>query len=410
MDKLDYSRPTNVSKPKVLLVNDDGPPGKNSPHVLGLYDEMLAAGWDVTVVLPSSQKSWGSMQFSLAGPVSFWYYYPIKGNADGSHPDTPKCWSATRRPINRERGEYAEWILVDGSPTTASNAGLFNQDAFFGDTPAEMAASPASNKTPFDLVVSGPNFGRNTGTAFALSSGTLGAAQAASLSGVRSIAVSYGHFMTNPPTLQDRGEAKGPGLGPEPLAAIRDVAHKLTVRILQRLWADWAGEKEVGCYSINVPLAETLRAPDVFWTRIWENRYGPLFASSSIGSAAQAKGGEGEGGSAPPPPAYLPASAPVPQHSIHFAPQMSSLLRPRSLEPGTDVWAVQNGYVSITRLRPNFMQVDSRGNGLDVASLEKRAAATGEESKASTGTDGDVKLPRPAPVEDGIEVGKRWRL
>lgn len=71
---------------------------------------------------------------------------------------------------------------------------------------------------------------------------------------------------------------------------------------------------------------------------------------------------------------------------------MSALLRPRVLTPGTDVWAVQNGYVSITRLRPNFMQVDQNGNGLDVASLQH------EHERDTKG------------LEDGLEVGKRWRL
>ncbi|KAN0063752.1 hypothetical protein ACQY0O_003802 [Thecaphora frezii] len=418
MSKLDYTLPSNLTKPRVLLVNDDGPPAKNSPHVLGLYDEMRAIGWDVTVVLPSSQKSWGSMQFSLAGPVSFWYYYPIKGNADGSHPDTAKSWSATRRPIDTARGEYAEWILVDGSPTTASNAGLFNQDTFFGSGPSETAASPASSATPFDLVVSGPNFGRNTGTAFALSSGTLGAAQTASLSGVRSIAVSYGHFMTNPPTLKDRGEARGPGLEAEALVAVRDVAHKLTVQILQRLWAGWESEKDVGCYSINLPLAETLREPQVFWTRIWENRYGPLFAASAespaaVAAAVGSAGSDASGAGGVMPPPYLPATAPPPRHAIHFAPQMGSLLRPKRLEAGTDVWAVQNGYVSITRLRPNFMQVDREGNGLDIGRIEREAAQQHEGAQqegASTGTDGSVKLPSSPPIEEGYEVGMRWRL
>ncbi len=69
------------------------------------------------------------MQFSLQGPVAYWYYYPLKGNFDGKHPGTAESWSPTRRPINRDRGEIAEWILIDGSPTTASNSGLFNQNA-----------------------------------------------------------------------------------------------------------------------------------------------------------------------------------------------------------------------------------------------------------------------------------------
>lgn len=53
---LGYHVDATTTKPRVLLVNDDGPPGKNSPHVLGLYKELVSIGWDVTVVLPSSRK------------------------------------------------------------------------------------------------------------------------------------------------------------------------------------------------------------------------------------------------------------------------------------------------------------------------------------------------------------------
>ncbi|CBQ70040.1 conserved hypothetical protein [Sporisorium reilianum SRZ2] len=366
---------SGTAKPlKVLLVNDDGPPSASSPHILGLYEELTALGWEVSVVLPSFQKSWGSMQFSLQGPVAYWYYYPIKDNFDGKHAGTAGSWSATRRPIDRQRGEMAEWVLIDGSPTTASNSGLFNQNAFFGATPAEREA-PASTATPFDLVVSGPNFGRNTGTAFALSSGTLGAAMAASLAGVRSIAVSFGHFTANPPTLADRSRARGPALTPTALRHTASSANKLTASLIARLHAHWTHEPAVGCYSINVPLCETLTAPEIVWTRIWENRYGPLFAAESTATYGA-------------PPAPQPASAPQPVNVLHFAPNMGALLGPNRLQAGTDVWAIMNGYVSVTRLRANYMQVDAEGRGLAV-----------------DGADGEAEA-----LEDGWDVGMRWRL
>ena len=375
--------------PKVLLVNDDGPPSTSSPHVLGLYEELTALGWDVSVVLPSFQKSWGSMQFSLQGPVAYWYYYPIKDNFDGRHADTPQSWSATRRPINRERGEIAEWVLIDGSPTTASNSGLFNQNAFFGETAAEREAA-ASTTTPFDLVVSGPNFGRNTGTAFALSSGTLGAAMAASLAGVKSIAVSFGHFTANPPTLTDRSKARGPGLDPARLRQVAAAANKFAASLIQRLYTNWDQEPEVGCYSINVPLAETIAQPEVVWTRIWENRYGPLFAAETTAKY-------------PAPPAPQPATAPTPQHVLHFAPNMASLLGPKVLPEGTDVWAIMNGYISVTRLRPNFMEVDARGRGLDVPTEVVQAG-----SRQTSAVEVDVR--KSNGLQDGLGVGQRWRL
>ncbi|KAK0198440.1 hypothetical protein F5146DRAFT_1019650 [Armillaria mellea] len=46
--------------PTVLLTNDDGPPNpRDSPYVFGLYQHLTQTlGWNVKVVLPSSQKSW----------------------------------------------------------------------------------------------------------------------------------------------------------------------------------------------------------------------------------------------------------------------------------------------------------------------------------------------------------------
>ncbi|SNX87342.1 uncharacterized protein MEPE_06052 [Melanopsichium pennsylvanicum] len=380
----------NNTRPKVLLVNDDGPPSPSSPHVLGLYEYLTALGWDVSVVLPSYQKSWGSMQFSLAGPIAYWYYYPLKDNFDGKASGTAESWSATRRPINRERGEIAEWILIDGSPTTACNSGLFNQNAFFGDTQQERQAA-ASISTPFDLVVSGPNFGRNTGTAFALSSGTLGAALAGSLAGVKSIAVSFGHFTANPPTFADRSKSHGPGLEPSELRRIATQASQFSASLIEKLYNNWHNEPYVGTYSINVPLCETVYKPEVLWTRIWENRYGPLFAVEPMSKYAN-------------PPATVPATAPKPENMLHFAPNMSSLLGPKTLPEATDVWAISNGYVSVTRLRPNFLEVDASGKGLDVPSEAKDVVEEGS-SKIL-----DAQLELTKTLEDGSEVGKRWRL
>lgn len=69
------------------------------------------------------------------------------------------------------------WTLLDGTPATCSNIALHNL------FPGEV-----------DLVISGPNYGRNTSSAFALSSGTVGAAMSASMAGVPAIALSYGIF------------------------------------------------------------------------------------------------------------------------------------------------------------------------------------------------------------------------
>ena len=56
-------------------------------------------------------------------------------------------------------------MLIVGTPSTCTNIGLHHD----------------SGEADFDLVISGPNFGRNSSTAFTLSSGTIGAAMEAAL-------------------------------------------------------------------------------------------------------------------------------------------------------------------------------------------------------------------------------------
>lgn len=46
--------------PRVLITNDDGPPSPNSSPFVYPFAQALAKelGWEVKVVLPSTQKSW----------------------------------------------------------------------------------------------------------------------------------------------------------------------------------------------------------------------------------------------------------------------------------------------------------------------------------------------------------------
>ncbi|KAH9982496.1 survival protein sure-like phosphatase/nucleotidase [Lactifluus volemus] len=110
-----------------------------------------------------------------------------------------------------KEGEIAEWILLDGTPATCVNIALHNL------YPGEI-----------DLVLSGPNLGRNTSSAFSLSSGTVGASLSSALSQIRSIAISYGTF--------DR---------PVP-EVFYDPAHTLSVKIIRHLCDNW-GRDEGGC-------------------------------------------------------------------------------------------------------------------------------------------------------------------
>lgn len=287
------------------------------------------------------------------------------------------------------------------SPTTCTNVGLFNQ-ALLNPSSSTSAAKP------FDLVLSGPNFGRNTGAAFCMSSGTLGAAMAAALSDVRAIALSYGHFQVVPPAIQKQIDEKGLMVVPSDPAQktgleqekkekdeqqslssssaparktvapreLVQIAHELSVDIIERLYAEW--DSSVAVYNVNVPLVWTLKDPQIYWTTIWQNRYPQLFKQSQQQQQSSN---------------YSPANAPTPQLKLSFQPEMSSMMtRGRDEDMvGTDTWALTNGHVSISRLRPGFTEVPL-------------PQEVGENAAAG----GNVMVPG-ASRSVGLEA-KRWRL
>ncbi|TFK30464.1 cytoplasm protein [Coprinopsis marcescibilis] len=303
--------------PTVLLTNDDGPPDpRESPYVLGLYRQLTEVlGWNVKVVLPSAQKSW--IGEATAGK----YFYPKE---DGKGELSPKS-----RPL--QPGEL--------TPATCANVALHNL------YPGQI-----------DLVISGPNLGRNTSAAFALSSGTIGAALSSSLSKVRSIALSYGTVVH-----------------PTPKTYFQP-AHVLGARILQHLWQNWGSDElglkagEVDLYNVNIPLIEGLLSQEdlkIYWTNIWRNSYGRLFKNVASDSKSPDKlviNPAGPDSSVDPqtqPRQRLDPVAP-PEGDLLFkwAPDMGNLIQPspNDLPVGSDGWAIHNGWVSVTPLRASFAE------------------------------------------------------
>lgn len=104
-----------------------------------------------------------------------------------------------------------------------------------------------------------------------MSSGTIGAAMSAALSGTRAIAVSYGIVSH-----------------PSPPEFVQP-AHELSCRIIQSLYNQWGTTDESGLvrsdlelYSVNVPLVATIletgdNGMQVRWTTLWRNSYARLF-------------------------------------------------------------------------------------------------------------------------------------
>ncbi|GJE86092.1 survival protein sure-like phosphatase/nucleotidase [Phanerochaete sordida] len=311
---------------RVVLTNDDGPPSHDSPYIYGLYRHLTRdLGWDVKVVIPSTQKSWIGKAYQITDIIRGRYYYP-------RDPDGAGEISNESRPL--KEGEVAEWVLLDGTPATCANIALHNL------YPGQI-----------DLLISGPNLGRNSSAAFALSSGTIGAALSSSLSKVRSIAVSYA-TITRP--IPD---------------AWFEPAHQLASGIIRHLWDNWGRDDrgirndEVDLYSINVPMLESLLGPadiPIYWTRMWRNSYGRLFTEHVVSKPATSPAGPdsldsneqgilpGTGG----------ANGTCKDLVFKFSPEMGNLINPTAdeLPVGSDGWAIRNGWVSVTPMRAAFAE------------------------------------------------------
>ncbi|KAG2159884.1 sure-like protein [Suillus bovinus] len=320
--------------PRVLLVNDDGPPGPQSPYLYGLYRHLTTSlRWDVKVVVPSSQKSWIGKAFHIKEITKGRYYYP-------KEPDGMGEVSSISRPLNE--GEVAEWVLLDGTPATCTNIALHN-------------LYPGT----IDFVISGPNLGRNSSTALAMSSGTIGAAMSSALSQIRSVAISYSTVLHPTPN------------------ELFEPANILSGRIVQYLWNNWGKDiggmrnGEIDMYNVNVPMIMELLNPegiDVHWTHMWRNSYGRLFKEVStpdptattrdvpnsgpdLARQYLAQQSEPGGDVSKDEPATL---------VFKFSPDIQPLITPSldSLPLGSDGWAIAKGHASITPLRACFAHVD----------------------------------------------------
>ncbi|WWC89478.1 5'/3'-nucleotidase SurE [Kwoniella dendrophila CBS 6074] len=354
---------TYKERPVVLLTNDDGPPCASSPNIFSFCKLLQSRlGWDVKVVIPDCQKSWVGKAYAISDVISASYFYPLE--PDGLTGDI----TTKSRPLRE--GETMEWMLLSGTPATCTNIALHNL------YPGEI-----------DLVVSGPNHGRNSSTAFALSSGTLGAALAGALSiplpgpstgepslhidHIPCIAVSYG-VVTRPVT--DR---------------IQELATDAAVDVCERLFDDWGWDEDhqlgrhlVQLYSVNIPLVEAdleKSSRKTAWTNIWRNSYGRLFKVTDQ-SEVRYDPGDHSNQNRPqktevPPessktstagPAAIPDSADPAavtskassdgQLKFRFGPDMKPLLFPpiESLPVGSDAWAFAKGYIGVTPMRAQF--------------------------------------------------------
>ncbi len=205
------------------VVNDDGPPSSKSPYVLPFVELLKARGHLVSVVLPQTHISWiGKAHFPDIA-VKATAYHPGAYTQDREHDRT------TVEP----KSDQSSWTVLTTTPAACVQIGLFH---LFRDQP------------PIDLVVSGPNFGRNTTSLFTLSSGTVGAALEAATCGKRAIATSF----ASSPDSKD--------------AAIITAGLHRCVALIEYLQENWV--IGVDLYCINIPLMQNVGSQRIFYTDV----------------------------------------------------------------------------------------------------------------------------------------------
>ncbi|KAL7622523.1 hypothetical protein AAE478_008030 [Parahypoxylon ruwenzoriense] len=328
----------------ILVTNDDGPPSPtSSPYVHSLVRELQKNGHAVSVCLPHTQRSWIGKAHMIGQTVKPLYYRPSE-TFDPSPSAASRAQGTTYARPNKNRNEE-EWILVDGTPASCAQIGLHH---FFQE------------KGPVDLVVSGPNYGRNTTAVFALSSGTLGGALEAAVCRKKAIALSYAFFSRNhDPT-------------------IIDAAGRHSARVIEKLYAQWPEDKSVDLYTVNVPLIEGVEERKTLWTGMLQNYWGeggPCFeevegsvgdedeeeeriregeeSRASNGLDSKANGDVGE-----------ESQTRYPHRHFKWAPRFTDVYK--SVEespPGNDGWAVKEGFTSVTPMKANFWHAATHLHG-----------------------------------------------
>ncbi|TPX18075.1 uncharacterized protein E0L32_011845 [Thyridium curvatum] len=341
----------------ILVTNDDGPPSPHSsPYVHALVRALQAAGHTVSVCLPHTQRSWIGKAHLIGHTVRPTYYRPPTEAASpvpAGLPGATDDGSTHARPWRRSSpGEQApeEWVLVDGTPASCVQIGLHH---FFRERGA------------VDLVVSGPNYGRNTTAVFALSSGTLGGAIEAAVCRRRAVALSYAFFTRNH--------------DPEVVGA----ATRHAVRVIERLAAQFPADGSVDVYSVNVPLVEGVDTHRTLWTGMLQNYWseGGCFQAveggdggdedeaeeriregrdGEVAAAAAANGDGGDGGAA------AASSQHVHKH-FKWAPRFTDVYRSvEEAPPGNDGWAVKEGFTSVTAIKANFWAAATHLHGQEL--------------------------------------------
>ncbi|KAL8988304.1 MAG: hypothetical protein Q9177_002600 [Variospora cf. flavescens] len=331
----------------ILVTNDDGPPSnQSSPYIHSFVKTLQSAGHIVSVILPHQQRSWISKAHFASQVVKPTYFRPgTLHQDDGTTHAKPRLRSSNKSNPSSSQGksqdgeEDEEWVLVNSTPATAAQLGLFH---FFQD------------RGPVDLVVSGPNYGRNTTSLFSLSSGTIGGAMEAAVCRTRAIALSYAFFSRDH--------------DPKIIAG----ASRMSVKLIEHLMARW--DEGVDLYSVNVPLVQGVEGKKVMYTYALQNYWksgssftevdavdeeeDPEEMEMEIREREEAGGRQGGGGGEEEKGEGEKRRTRHKHRHFKWTPHFADVYHSvETSEPGNDGWAVKEGLVSVTPLKSNFMHV-----------------------------------------------------
>ncbi|CAL5867600.1 uncharacterized protein PFLUO_LOCUS1819 [Penicillium psychrofluorescens] len=305
----------------ILIVNDDGPPNSRvSPYIRPLADSLEAAGHRISVAIPAASRSWIGKAHLIEAALTASYVDREAFRDDGT-------WDEQHAPSSST--ENQDWVVVhNGTPASCAQLGLYS---LFTDRP------------PIDLVISGPNHGRNASTIYNLSSGTVGGALEAVFCGKRGIAVSFGSKDEQP-------------------AEIIYAAARLAVRLVDHLVRNW--DPRVELYNINIPMREDVESRPVCYTRTlpyyWSRGclYAETGGDSKMVNGTSSNGVSSKGQSNG---VAINGHAEAPgrkQRHFKWSADLSDMKKSlQASEEGTDAHTVLNGSTSVTALRANFWHV-----------------------------------------------------
>ncbi|KAL1998148.1 hypothetical protein VTN02DRAFT_6768 [Thermoascus thermophilus] len=291
----------------LLVVNDDGPPSRRlSPYLRPFVDALQDAGHLVSVAVPAASRSWIGKAHLIGASLKATYVPPDAFRDDGT-------WDASAASPDRASARDREWVVVDnGTPASCTQLGLYN---LFPD------------RGPIDLVVSGPNHGRNASTIYNLSSGTVGGALEAATCGKRGIALSFGSKE-------------------EQSVDVVRAAARLSVRLIEHLYRNW--DDGVDLYNLNVPMRADVESRPVRWARALPNYWskGSLYAEVAAAPGTEAEAAAGG--------AVVPDGQLKERH-FQWSTELSDITTSlRAAEEGTDAHTVLAGCTSVTPLLANF--------------------------------------------------------